>query len=719
MSILSVARVLLIALAALPLVIDHNVFFPYITAKNVAFRLVMVIVLACVVGVMFLGKKEMRDALVRRVVWLVKTPVFLALLLFVVVASLGALWAPDGYRAFWGDIERAEGVVGMWFFFLLFVVASLLFDEQRWRWYFRSSLIVGGVLFVHAMLETIGGMGRPSSFLGNPIYLAVILLFVFVAALIEVAWEKRGSWWRIVALVSLPVSLVGILLTESRGVIAGMGVALVAAAVYGIIHNKRVGGISERWIGVVLLGLIVVGEGIFFATRTASVWQNVPGLDRLAQFSLYDTTLQTRVLSTKIGLRSVNPSSEGWGRLLFGWGLENYSVAYNAHYDPAFYALETPWFDRAHNKLVDVLVMNGLVGLVAYMALWGALLWGAMKIPSQFVRRIMVFFLVAYFVQNLFAFDALPMYVVLAMVMAFVVQYGWGNESSENYSPVVLGRWVGAVGAVVTLGLIGVVIRQDIVGYAQIYQYRNAFITKNPAVIAERMPDIIAPFTPAQEKIRIQFLTTFRGVIQKDVSFVPLVEQGISYVEELIAHHPYKVQHYLEIANAYRDLAIAVDDPVYFANAVEWFDRANVLVVDRPDVLIAQAFAYQRQGYDKEALTLYDRGIALNPAVGDGYYYKGLFLFLRGGDYYGEALSLFEQALDSKKFWNRDDEIIASLYWNMLESFYDRRDADTFVTAVQRLASLVEESAAEVFSSFVVFAEQGMWEKIDLDSMIE
>ena len=39
------------------------------------------------------------------------------------------------------------------------------------------------------------------------------------------------------------------------------------------------------------------------------------------------------------------------------------------HYDPRMYKQE-PWFDRAHNVFFDWFVAGGVLGLVAYLALY-------------------------------------------------------------------------------------------------------------------------------------------------------------------------------------------------------------------------------------------------------------------------------------------------------------------------------------------------------------
>ena len=132
--------------------------------------------------------------------------------------------------------------------------------------------------------------------------------------------------------------------------------------------------IFGRWdlkkVSASLLIIMVLFSGIFLFTKNLEFWKNIPGFDRLSEFNLQDRTLQTRLLTFSFGWKATHIGEEGVRKFLIGWGPENFNIAYNKYYDPEFYKYEMSWFDRAHNKLMDVLVMNGILGLGIYLALW-------------------------------------------------------------------------------------------------------------------------------------------------------------------------------------------------------------------------------------------------------------------------------------------------------------------------------------------------------------
>ena len=84
---------------------------------------------------------RMRKLLKNKVFWFVGA--------FMVLMIISTLFAVNPYRAFFGDTERAEGLVTMLFLFGFFVFASLLFERKNWLMFFKLTLISGAVLFIH------------------------------------------------------------------------------------------------------------------------------------------------------------------------------------------------------------------------------------------------------------------------------------------------------------------------------------------------------------------------------------------------------------------------------------------------------------------------------------------------------------------------------------------------------------------------------------------
>jgi O-antigen ligase len=83
-----------------------------------------------------------------------------------------------------------------------------------------------------------------------------------------------------------------------------------------------------------------------------------------------DPTINSRLLFAHESLTSFW-SDGGAQRIVLGWGWDNYVFFWQKHYDPKIFYYDAAIADRAHNKLIDMLVMTGLAGLVAYLIVWG------------------------------------------------------------------------------------------------------------------------------------------------------------------------------------------------------------------------------------------------------------------------------------------------------------------------------------------------------------
>jgi len=190
---------------------------------------------------------------------------------------------------------------------------------------------------------------------------------------------------------------------------------------------------SVRGLATFFLIVIVVFGGVFFVTRHSSVWRGVPGLNRLSQVSLADNTTRARLINTQITLRAIDPARVSIKDTLVGWGWDNYIYAWEKFYDPSIYLYDNGIFDRAHDFLLDRIVMTGVLGFLSYMFVWGLLIWYIVKIGKRdlVLGAMFLFFAVSFFVQNLSAFDTIITYVAFFAVVAYAIHEHARSESDQ------------------------------------------------------------------------------------------------------------------------------------------------------------------------------------------------------------------------------------------------------------------------------------------------
>jgi len=234
-----------------------------------------------------------------------------------------------------------------------------------------------------------------------------------------VYFMERGKWWRRFALFSLALAIATILWLGIRGELFGIVAGiLVFWGLWSWWHGSK-----KARIGFVLgCGLLAIfAAGIFFlrASPAADYYPNV--VRRIVNLP-NESSFQTRLLSLQSSWRAFTDSPK---TMLIGWGQEHFMTGYNKYYDPRHGTVEDAWFDRAHNKIADVAVTGGIVGLVTYLALFGILGWYLAHIAKRGgdSRKIViacVALLVAYFAQNLAIFDLPQTYVNFFLLMAFL-----------------------------------------------------------------------------------------------------------------------------------------------------------------------------------------------------------------------------------------------------------------------------------------------------------
>ncbi len=415
---------------------------PAVEAKNIAVRLCIAAV-SCITAWLFFSEGEFRSGMLGKIRGMWKHPLGKAVLVSWLMLGVSTIFAYSQFAAFFGTVSRGEGFVGITFMYLIAFFMAIFFERTDWSVFWKTAAASGCVAFLASFVKFLGGAYRPGGLMDNPIFLAGYLLFTILAGLMLVreGRTERSSGVSRFGYATIVASVLGILITESRGVMLGLAVGSVVALAY-VAFKKPVAmpvaaknapkAFPVRTLALrVLIGIFVFGS-LFVATRHAALWQKVPGLGRIAQFSTSDLTTQSRLANLKLTLRAVEPRADNVKNMLVGWGWDNYVFAWQAYYDPALYMHEKAIFDRAHNKILDMLVMNGVLGCLAYLAIWFYMFRAMLKIGrrSTYVAAVFIMFGSAFFIQNMFVFDTVISYVPFFAVIAYL--FAETKESYEN-----------------------------------------------------------------------------------------------------------------------------------------------------------------------------------------------------------------------------------------------------------------------------------------------
>ena len=402
----------------LPLYVSNGFFFPFITGKAFAFRILVGIATASYLVLAAIDRRYRPQFS-----WL-----FVAFAGFVTWMAVANFLAVNPEKAFWSNFERMDGWVTLAHVFALFVVAgAVLSVEKLWRRWWLYFISVATVVCSYGVIQLMGlaeihqGGVRVDASFGNAIYLAVYLMFSILAAA-WIAATSRG-WLRYALLGFCVLASMILFYTASRGALIGLVAGAGAASILWLLLSRKEwmqkgGNKNMRGAVAVLLGLALTIGG-FFLIRDSAFVQNEPALARLSTIFSLSEELQVRMTLWGMALTGVAEDP------VTGWGQEGFNYIFNKYYDPSLYAQE-PWFDRVHNNYLDWLVAGGIPALALFITLLVLAVYGALRAPglSRAERAILAGLLIGYAVQAIVVFDNLFSYIPLVMVLAMVHAHG-------------------------------------------------------------------------------------------------------------------------------------------------------------------------------------------------------------------------------------------------------------------------------------------------------
>ncbi len=403
---------LAVAVLFVPTFISESLLFPFVTGKNLLFRaLVLTIAL---VSAYFIWK--------HRTLSFLKTPTHITFLALVTTLGIAALFAENTTRSLWSNFERMEGWFTHALLFLLFVLLyNTIASLKEWRTIFKVSLIANIYVLLSATVQYFGANEAPQGIrldaaLGNAAYLAgYFLTYVFI--ILWLLFSTKNTFARFGYGILSVINAIFIFLTLTRGGVLGLAVAGFLMAILFMVRTTEFPIMKKVSIGFLTLGIALVG--LFIVFKDSTFIQTTPSLQRLSTISLSAFTAQSRLYTWQMSFEGFKESP------IIGYGQDNFLYVFSKHFDPRMGPYE-PWYDRSHNVFFDWLIAGGIVGLIAYLALYATafyMLWlkkGRDRILSESERIVWTGFFVAYFTFNLFVFDNIVSYILFVFILTYL-----------------------------------------------------------------------------------------------------------------------------------------------------------------------------------------------------------------------------------------------------------------------------------------------------------
>jgi O-antigen ligase/tetratricopeptide (TPR) repeat protein len=343
-----------------PLLWSDAFLVPAVIPRVVLFRSLVAVALAAFLVLFLTHERPAR---------LKPDAILLCLLVYVSALAVSAAFGFAPMHSLFSDLQRMGGLV-MWTWYVLFyLMLRFFFEEAHWRRYFE---LVSVAALTHAVIaiaqhwlaldqltDVVRG-ARAGGLTGNPAYLAAYLGIAIAApALLYSHYGARRAW---LLAVCTAVLLYAIALTNTLSMIAGLVVGALAGLVFLAWATRR----KRFVVAAAAMATVVLGSILLaFALPGAGIVRAVPALARIAD-------------ARAVGTESIHVRVDAWhaawngfrARPLTGAGPENFAAVYARYMPPSTCVRDSGGLDRAHNAYLEHLATTGLLGTLAFTALW-------------------------------------------------------------------------------------------------------------------------------------------------------------------------------------------------------------------------------------------------------------------------------------------------------------------------------------------------------------
>lgn len=289
-----------------------------------------------------------------------------ALLLFVLLLSLSALWAPNTQEALY---ETSRWIVAA----LLLIIASRLFRTHQVRSVILLSRISGivfliGVAAALVQIFSAGDMQWSSRYCVTSLFthkgtFCCMILLLSAFPLMRLCLPiRRGRWIYILLLIA---ALGFLLFLQSRAALVGLATAILSGILFRLLKQIRLGRLSKV-AAIVLLSLVmsgtIIGGSFWIAQHTTDVDQHASGLHTNASIAERQT-----LWSMTFRMVQQHP--------LLGCGAGNWKVCHAGASVRDVFSLDVLDFSfvRPHNDYLRILSETGIIGFLLLMTALSAL----------------------------------------------------------------------------------------------------------------------------------------------------------------------------------------------------------------------------------------------------------------------------------------------------------------------------------------------------------
>lgn len=608
-----------------PLLISRYWLLPDKFAKAVIFRIIVEIILVAYIYLVLRDKKYFPrfDILT------------LAVTIFWTAALFSVIFSMQPFTSMWGSATRGSGFFNFTHYVILFfILRGTAQNKTQWRKIFNCAIIAAALTAIFAILQRIfpalnadymnSVYYRPAGTMGNPImlanYLAMITVLAFAFWKQETVRQKR-----ILYFLAGILMLTAIFVSQTRGAFLGLAVGGFFLLMF--YPSKNIAFKTKRRLLILLVVIALILP--FF------IFQN--GLNILPQrFLVFDNF--NRLTSWQIAIKAIADKP------IFGWGIENFPIPFDKYYPGGYTKLYSnlaeTWWDRAHNVPLDIGVTMGLAGLIAYFFVFAAVFQRLHKNPANndtiSMPHIIGALFIAYFIQNLTAFDDVVSYIMFFTLLA----YAYFLSSEENQNDLRAGSarlttWEKMIFAASAITILIIMIRVSLIPFWLNYTSNKTVILARKGLYNETMQfyrGIAEKYrgkTYFEKELNEKFMkiaSYFAPLLIEQTEnreeYLKLNQETIDILKRSVELEPYHTKHYYNIGLFYNN--VAAINPSAGREGLKYFTKSLELSPNREQALIESSKLQMILSDYDGAIAKLQKTIAINPELAESYIWIGI-----------------------------------------------------------------------------------------------
>lgn len=610
-----ITEMLLWAVMITPLIVTLNsAIFPFIFPKVMYAELVIGLAVITSLPLFYFDERYRR----------MSKSILVVLGIYAVVLLISSLHGVDVGRSLWSNYERMTGAVFIWFVMALAILLGQFYkvNAEKLSRFLNYSLAVAVAVCFTGLIQKIDSSFlvstgvRVAGVFGNPIYLGgYAAIFVLLAVYL---WQTTADiWWRGWYGFSVLIFLAAVYYSGTRSAFLGL---LAAGGLWFLwfLYGRWRAGKKRQAAGILALIIILLGSTLWYVRATPSLQNtNIYRLTSIFSGAAL-TTVNTRYIAWQAAIA-------GWQeRPIFGWGPENFYYVFNKFFQgrSLLYGITETWFDHAHNTLFDVLVTQGAVGLLAYLAQYAVLWYWCWRRRADKLMPVLGLILVVHFVHNIFVFDHPGSYVLFYTIAGLIIARAEPVSTTTAPTPTKY-----PVSLITTQIIFLVTLLYMVIPF-----WRQNYLDAKAQMSARQdLPQATAYFKEAialggphqadvlQDVGRVaqQLLQSSPETLNNSPRFMPFAIQCLA---QQIEQQPGNVLGLLLRGQLFSAMVEAGDESSY-TEAEKSFSQAAALSPERQQIYYSWARLALAAGRRERGIELLQKAVAIEPKVGESHWY--------------------------------------------------------------------------------------------------